>query len=78
MDLVGCSKRRDRGGSSCLQAIAAKEREALGDVAPRVSVRGNLVGDKKEYFLLKTAFVVKPHKKKEFERDWKAHQALNG
>lgn len=26
---------------------------------------------RKDYFLLKTAFIVKPHKKKEFERDWR-------
>jgi hypothetical protein len=37
-----------------------------------------ILWERKSYYLLKTAFMVKPHKKKEFERDWKAHQARNG
>ena len=37
-----------------------------------------ILWERKDYFLLKTAFVVKSHKKKEFEKDWKLHQALNG
>ena len=30
------------------------------------------------YYLLKTAFMVKPHKAREFERDWNAFQEENG
>lgn len=37
-----------------------------------------ILWERKDYFLLKTAFLVKPHKKKDFERDWKTHQAQNG
>ncbi len=37
-----------------------------------------ILWERNGYFLLKTAFVVKPHKKNELERDWKAHQARNG
>lgn len=37
-----------------------------------------IVWERNDYFLLKTAFMVKPHKAKEFERDWKAFQVKNG
>jgi hypothetical protein len=29
-----------------------------------------ILWERKDYFLLKTAFMVKPHKRQEFERDW--------
>lgn len=29
---------------------------------------------RKDYFLLKTAFIVKPHGEKQFEKEWNAHQ----
>jgi hypothetical protein len=32
-----------------------------------------ILHERTEYFLLKTAFLVKPHKQQEFERDWKKH-----
>jgi hypothetical protein len=34
--------------------------------------------ERNNYFLLKTAFMVKPHKAKEFERDWNLFQRQNG
>lgn len=33
-----------------------------------------ILWERKGYYLLKTAFLLKPHKKKEFERDWSEHK----
>lgn len=32
-----------------------------------------ILWERNGYFLLKTAFMVRPHKRREFERDWKKH-----
>ncbi len=32
-----------------------------------------ILWERKDYYLLKTAFLVRQHKRKEFERDWGAH-----
>jgi hypothetical protein len=32
-----------------------------------------ILWERNGYYLLKTAFLVKPHKRQEFERDWKKY-----
>lgn len=37
-----------------------------------------ILWERRGYFLLRTAFIVKPHKAMEFERDWRAFQVQKG
>lgn len=38
-----------------------------------------ILWERRDYYLLKTAFhPLKPHKRQELERDWRAHEAENG
>lgn len=37
-----------------------------------------ILWERRDYFLLKTAFCTKPHKEKELARDWNLHASQNG